>query len=408
MLRYLVDHQVQLPCRARSGAATGELECTARIATRSPRCCATRSTRGLTPRPPRRRRAAGAGHTGNGRAVAGRRRAGQGSVAGVHQLGKLQQTRREWQPTAVSTRGSPSAVRRSGWAVVCGRCGQRMVTQYPSRGRFLRYSCTRQAVNYGAGACQSLSGRALDALVAGLMLEVLQPAALEVNLRLLEDLELERAALHRQWQQRLERARYEAGRARRSMMPLSRRPAGCPHAGAALGGGAVGGASPQGRLRSLSGRSTRSLTPAEQVAIAASPRISGALDRPDHHSRRSSDDRAPNAGARHRHRGRHKRQVAVVCDWPAVSRPITACAVRWRAFRSSVPIPRCGSGLPSYMPWARGRGDCRGVDAEGWKPAKRRETFTAAMIATSCISKGCRWRRDCHGRPGPPIGSRRN
>src|SRR6476619_2694083 len=90
-----------------------------------------------------------------------------------------------------------------------------MVTQYPNRGRFLRYSCSRLAVNYGAAACQSLSGRALDALVAGLMLEALQPAALEVTLRLLEDLELGRAALHRQWQQRLERARYEVERARR-------------------------------------------------------------------------------------------------------------------------------------------------------------------------------------------------
>ena len=61
--------------------------------------------------------------------------------------------------------------------LVCGRCGQRMVTQYPNRGRFLRYSCSRLAVNYGAAACQSLSGRALDALVASLMLEALQPAA---------------------------------------------------------------------------------------------------------------------------------------------------------------------------------------------------------------------------------------
>jgi len=47
------------------------------------------------------------------------------------------------------------------------------------------------------------------------MLAALQPAALEVNLQLLEDLELARAALHRQWRQRLERARYQAERARR-------------------------------------------------------------------------------------------------------------------------------------------------------------------------------------------------
>ncbi len=62
-------------------------------------------------------------------------------------------------------------------------------------------------MNYGAPACQSLSGRSLDALVAALMLQALAPAALEVSLQLAEDLELERSALHLQWRQRLERAR---------------------------------------------------------------------------------------------------------------------------------------------------------------------------------------------------------
>jgi DNA-binding transcriptional regulator YiaG len=48
-----------------------------------------------------------------------------------------------------------------------------------------------------------------------LLLQALTPSALEVSLQLAEDLELERAALHRQWRQRLERARYEAERAKR-------------------------------------------------------------------------------------------------------------------------------------------------------------------------------------------------
>ncbi|WP_428394164.1 helix-turn-helix domain-containing protein [Lichenicoccus sp.] len=46
-------------------------------------------------------------------------------------------------------------------------------------------------------------------------MQALAPAALEVSLQLTEDLELERAGLHRQWQQRLERVRYEVERARR-------------------------------------------------------------------------------------------------------------------------------------------------------------------------------------------------
>ena len=99
--------------------------------------------------------------------------------------------------------------------LVCGQCGQRMVTQYPGAGRFLRYSCTRRTINYGEAPCQSLSGRGLDALVSDLMQQALAPSALEVSLQIAEDLELERNDLRRQWRQRLERARYEIDRARR-------------------------------------------------------------------------------------------------------------------------------------------------------------------------------------------------
>ena len=99
--------------------------------------------------------------------------------------------------------------------IVCGRCGQRMVTQYPNSGSRTRYACTRLASDYGGPYCQSLSGTTLDAQLAELMLQTLTPAALEVSLQLAEDLELERTALHRQWQQRLERARYDVERAQR-------------------------------------------------------------------------------------------------------------------------------------------------------------------------------------------------
>jgi hypothetical protein len=53
----------------------------------------------------------------------------------------------------------------------------------------------------------------LDQLVAGVLLQALTPSALEVSLQLAEDLELERTALQRQWRQRLERAHYEVERA---------------------------------------------------------------------------------------------------------------------------------------------------------------------------------------------------
>ena len=109
-------------------------------------------------------------------------------------------------------RGGPSLL---AGLLHCGRCGSRMVTCYRTNGRDLRYDCTRRQINYGAPRCQSLSGAALDALVGGLVLEVLRPAAVEVSLAMAEDVELERTARHRQWELRLEQARYEVERAER-------------------------------------------------------------------------------------------------------------------------------------------------------------------------------------------------
>ena len=219
VLRYLVDHQVHLPHRVRSGAARGELEWhrpnryTLSEMLRNP-IYAGAYTYGRRAIDPRRQVP--------GRPDTGRVAAGAPAVLIKDRVPAYM----SWdsfernQAQVAANRSQHEGIARGGPALlagllVCGRCGQRMVTQYPNRGRFLRYSCSRLAVNYGAAACQSLSGHALDALVAGLMLEALQPAALEVTLQLLEDLELERAALHRQWQQRLERARYEVERARR-------------------------------------------------------------------------------------------------------------------------------------------------------------------------------------------------
>ena len=75
-------------------------------------------------------------------------------------------------------RGGPSLL---AGLLACGRCGRRMATRYPQGGRDLRYGCAREAVDYGGAACQSLSGRGLDALVGGLIVEALAPAAVEVE-----------------------------------------------------------------------------------------------------------------------------------------------------------------------------------------------------------------------------------
>jgi hypothetical protein len=68
---------------------------------------------------------------------------------------------------------------------------------------------------YAEPLYQSLAGGVLDDLVAAQVLAALEPAALELSLAAANDLEQERARLHQNWRQQVERARYEAERARR-------------------------------------------------------------------------------------------------------------------------------------------------------------------------------------------------
>src|SRR3954454_9938107 len=70
-------------------------------------------------------------------------------------------------------------------------------------------------IEYAEPLCQGLAGRVLDNLVAAQILAALEPATLELSLAAADDLAQERARLDRNWQQQVERARYEAERARR-------------------------------------------------------------------------------------------------------------------------------------------------------------------------------------------------
>jgi DNA invertase Pin-like site-specific DNA recombinase len=104
--------------------------------------------------------------------------------------------------------------------VVCGRCGRRMLVGYGNTGgrsgaQTLRYSCLRDAIDYGTGACQSLSGAALESFVIERLLQAVSPASLELSLAAAEDIECQRRRLDEHWQRRLERSRYEVEQARR-------------------------------------------------------------------------------------------------------------------------------------------------------------------------------------------------
>jgi hypothetical protein len=98
--------------------------------------------------------------------------------------------------------------------LVCGRCGCRMSVQY-HRGHHHRYICGREKTDYGGKLCQCLSGACLDEYIVEQVLQALQPAALELSLAAVMELEQDRLELNKLWQQRLERAQFEADRAGR-------------------------------------------------------------------------------------------------------------------------------------------------------------------------------------------------
>jgi len=121
-----------------------------------------------------------------------------------------------------STLGKLLAAPRHGPSVlagllVCGRCGHRMLVGYNNVAakKTLRYSCQRDAIDYGADVCQSLSGAVLESLVVERMLQAVSPASLELSLAATKNIERERKQLDDHWQQRRARSHYEVEQARR-------------------------------------------------------------------------------------------------------------------------------------------------------------------------------------------------
>jgi len=96
--------------------------------------------------------------------------------------------------------------------VVCARCGRHLAMLYNTDPW---YTCLRAKRRYGEPQCQSCKAEPIDRAVTELFLQATQPAQVEAALQALDQLEQERQRLEQLWQQRLERARYEAERAQR-------------------------------------------------------------------------------------------------------------------------------------------------------------------------------------------------
>ncbi len=96
--------------------------------------------------------------------------------------------------------------------LVCGACGRRMHAGYRTKAKPY-YVCMRRRLE--GSPCCGLGAAGIDELVGQQVLCALEPASLELSLQALEHVHHERERLHRHWQKRLERARYEAERAER-------------------------------------------------------------------------------------------------------------------------------------------------------------------------------------------------
>jgi hypothetical protein len=226
VLRWLVDHDVQLGMRLHSGPDKGE----------------------LVWRRPNRMTLQNILHSPvyAGIYAYGRRRVDPGrQVPGRPSTGRVVRAEDQWlvaipdvlpayitveayhanlaRLAANAARANTPGVVRAGSALLsglarCGRCGRRMTVRYHVRAQATQpeYVCARQLTDYGAGErCQALAGACVDALVTGQVLAALTPAAVEVSLRAAEQMTAERAQLERIWQQRLERAQLAVDRARR-------------------------------------------------------------------------------------------------------------------------------------------------------------------------------------------------
>jgi biotin operon repressor len=245
--------------------------------------------------------------------------------------------------------------------------------------------------SYGAPFCQSLKARPLDDRIASLVLEAVTPAAIEASVALAENLEAERAALDRHWLQRLERAGYEVERARRQYAAVE----------------------PENRLVA------RTLERAWEAALTEQARLEA-----DHERLKRDNPQAPSAAEiaaireltqdlpalwRAQTTTRAERQtiarlllervlvevvgstekVRVECHWHGGSRTtheLTRPVARLATLSTYTALTARAADL-------RREGlDCRQIadilNEEGWRPAKRRDTFNAAMVHHLLIKSG--------------------
>ena len=120
--------------------------------------------------------------------------------------------------------------------IICGRCGNRMTVRYHLRGdqELPTYTCHRDGIENGHGACTLIPGHTLDQRIGALLIDTLTPLAIEAALQVSAELQQRAAEADALRAAHVERARYHADLARRRYLavdPANRLVAGTLEAG---------------------------------------------------------------------------------------------------------------------------------------------------------------------------------
>jgi DNA invertase Pin-like site-specific DNA recombinase len=101
--------------------------------------------------------------------------------------------------------------------LLCGICGRGVYPRYTGNGGiYPTYQCNwRKREGLCGNACICIRADLLDDAVSKKILEILQPAQIEIALNALKELEHRNQAIDRQWKMRIERADYESQLAQR-------------------------------------------------------------------------------------------------------------------------------------------------------------------------------------------------
>jgi DNA invertase Pin-like site-specific DNA recombinase len=100
--------------------------------------------------------------------------------------------------------------------VICGKCGRAMTVCYHHRfGRLSPdYLCQKRCIEEAEAACQRIPGAGIDEEVGRLLVQSVTPLTLEVVLNVQNEIQTRLAEADRLRRQQLQRAQYEADRAR--------------------------------------------------------------------------------------------------------------------------------------------------------------------------------------------------